>query len=100
MFTQAPIPRKFDLDRRCYVEVDSSDWAHGGILSQFDDNIILDPIAYFSGRLNAAQINYEIYDQLLAKVTAFEHLRPELEGTQEPVSVITDHKSLEYFMTT
>ncbi|KAI0995015.1 hypothetical protein K3495_g13167 [Podosphaera aphanis] len=83
------------------MEVDSSDWAHGGILSQFDDNNVLHPVAYFSGRLNPAQTNYEIYDkELLAVVTAFEHWRPELQGTIEPVSVITDHKNLEYFMTT
>ena len=33
-------------------------------------------------------------------VNAFEHWRPELEGTLEPVLVITDHKNLEYLMTT
>ncbi|KAI1006053.1 hypothetical protein K3495_g2163 [Podosphaera aphanis] len=100
-FTRAPILRHFDPDRRCYMEADSSDWVHGGILSQFDDQNILHPVTYFSRRLNAAQVNYEIYDnELLAVVTAFEHWRLELEGTLELVSVITDHKNLEYFMTT
>lgn len=99
-FTQAPVLRHFDPDKRCIVEVDSSDWALGGILSQYDDQKILHPVAYFSGPLNAAQINYEIYDkELLAVVTAFKHWRPELEGTLDPVLVITDHKNLEYFMT-
>ena len=32
--------------------------------------------------------------------TVFEHWRPELEGSAHPVKVITDHKNLEYFMTT
>lgn len=100
-FIKAPILRHFDPDRRCVVEVDSSDWAHGGILSQYDNDDILHPVAYFSGRLNPAQINYEIYDkELLAIVTAFEHWRPELQGTLEPISVISDHKNLEYFMST
>ncbi|KAI0992795.1 hypothetical protein K3495_g15389, partial [Podosphaera aphanis] len=100
-FTQSPILKHFDPDRRCFVEVDSSDWAHGGILSQCDDANILHPVAYFSGRLSPAQINYEIYDkELLAIVTAFEHWRPELQGTIEPIAVISDHKNLEYFMTT
>lgn len=100
-FIQAPILKHFDPDRRCYVEVDSSDWAHGGILSQYGDDHLLHPIAYFSGRLTPAQVNYEIYDkELLAVVTAFEHWRAELQGTSEPVSVISDHKNLEYFMTT
>ncbi|KAI0996585.1 hypothetical protein K3495_g11597 [Podosphaera aphanis] len=93
--------RHFDPDRRCFVEVDSSDWAHGGILSQLDDGNVLHPVAYFSGRLSPAQINYEIHDkELLTVVTAFEHWRPELQGTTEPVSVISDHKNLEYFMNT
>ncbi|KAI0995291.1 Transposon Ty3-I Gag-Pol polyprotein [Podosphaera aphanis] len=100
-FVRAPILRHFDPDRRCIVEVDSSDWAHGGILSQFDDEGTLHPVAYFSGKLNPAQINYEIYDkELLAVVTAFEHWRPELQGTLEPISVVSDHKNLEYFMST
>ncbi|KAI0992805.1 hypothetical protein K3495_g15379 [Podosphaera aphanis] len=39
------------------------------------------------------------YDkELLAIVQAFEEWRPELEGTLDPVEVITDHKALEYFM--
>lgn len=70
-------------------------------LSQFDDHNILHQVACFSGRLNTAQVKYEIYDkEWLAVVTAFENWRPELEGTIGPVSVITDHKNLEYFMTT
>ncbi|KAI1001585.1 hypothetical protein K3495_g6619 [Podosphaera aphanis] len=100
-FSKSPVLRHFDPDRRCVVEVDSSDWAHSGILSQYNDDGILHPVAYFSGRLNPAQVNYKIYDkELLAVVTAFEHWRPELQGTVEPVSVKTDHKNLEYFMST
>ncbi|KAI1003081.1 hypothetical protein K3495_g5122 [Podosphaera aphanis] len=100
-FTQSPILKHFDPDRKFFVEVDSSDWAHGGILSESDDNNILHPVDYFSGRLSPAQINYEIYDkELLAIVTVFEHWRPELQGSIEPVAVISDHKNLEYFMIT
>ncbi|KAI0997548.1 hypothetical protein K3495_g10641 [Podosphaera aphanis] len=77
-FIRAPVLRHFDPDRRSMVEVDSSDWAHGVILSQFDDEGTLHPVAYFSGKLSPAQINYEIYDkELLAVVTALEYWRPE-----------------------
>ena len=49
--------------------------------------------------MSPAESNYEIYDkELLAIVQAFEEWRPELEGSAEPVEVITDHKALEYFM--
>lgn len=33
-------------------------------------------------------------------MTAFEHWRPELQGTAEPISIITDHNNLEYFIST
>ena len=36
----------------------------------------------------------------MAIVRAFEEWRPELEGSPSPVEVITDHKNLEYFMST
>ena len=45
--------------------------------------------------------NYEIYDkELLAIIRCFEQWRPKLESSGIPVKVLTDHKSLEYFMTT
>ena len=48
-----------------------------------------------------AECNYEIYDkELLAIIRCLEHWRPELESTDIPVEVITDHKGLEYFMST
>lgn len=36
----------------------------------------------------------------MAIVRAFEEWRPELEGSPSPIEVITDHKNLEYFMST
>ena len=59
------------------------------------------PVAYFSRKMAPAECNYEIYDkELLAIIRCFEEWRPELEGTGMPVKVLTDHKGLEYFMTT
>ena len=49
--------------------------------------------------MSPAECNYEIYDKkLLAIINAFELWRSELEKTEEPVQVVTDHKNLEYFM--
>jgi hypothetical protein len=45
--------------------------------------------------------NYEIYDkELLAIISTFEEWRLELEEAVHPISVISDHKNLKYFMTT
>ncbi|KAI0991735.1 hypothetical protein K3495_g16452, partial [Podosphaera aphanis] len=55
----------------------------------------------FSKKHSPAECNYEIYDkELLAIVRAFEEWRPELEGAAHPIAVISDHKNLEYFMST
>jgi hypothetical protein len=101
LVTSAPVLAHFDHSKTSYVEVDSADYVHGGILSQEDANGVLHPVAFFSRKLTPAECNYEIYDkELLAIISAFEHWRPELEGTELPIKVLTDHKALEYFMST
>ena len=41
MFTTAPILAQFDPDRETVVEADSSGYAAGGVLSQYDDEGLL-----------------------------------------------------------
>ena len=77
------------------VEADSSDYVTGGILSQYNEDGVLHPVAYFSKRLSPAECNYEIYDkELLAIIRCFEQWRPELEGAGFPIKVLSDHKNL------
>ena len=93
----------FDPDKDSTVEVDSSDYVTAGILSQRDKQNILRPVAYFSKKISPAECNYKIYDkELMAIVRAFEEWRPELATTDpsKPVNVLSDHRSLEYFITT
>lgn len=102
-FTSAPILAHFDPDRESWVETDASDYVAAATLSQKDDSGILRPVAYLSSKMTPQEINYEIYDkELLAIVKAFEKWRPELMSTKEgnPVNVLSDHKNLEWFMTT
>lgn len=100
-FTSAPILAHFDPQKRIVVETDASDYVAAGILSQYDPDGLLRPVAYFSKKHSPAECNYEIYDkELLAIIRAFEEWRPELEGATHPISVISDHKNLEYFMST
>jgi hypothetical protein len=83
------------------IETDASDWVGAGILSQYDDDGVLRPVAYFSKKFTPQECNYEIYDkELLAIIRAFEEWRGELEGAEYPIAVITDHRNLEYYMTT
>ena len=100
-FTSAPVLARFDPDRDVIVETDASDYVSAGVLSQYDDEGILHPIAYFSKKHSPAECNYEIYDkELMAIVRAFEEWRPELQSVINPIRVLSDHKNLEYFTST
>jgi len=72
-----------------------------GVLSQYDEDGILQAIACFSAKQLPQECNYEIYDkELLAIIKALEEWRPELGGTEDKFEVITDHKNLQHFMST
>jgi len=97
----SPILRHFDPDRPIVVEIDASDFVSGGLLSLTDEEDVIHPVAYFSKKQSPTECNYEIYNkELLAIVRDFEEWRPHLESAPEAIKVLTDHKNLEYFMTT
>ena len=98
---KVPILCHFDPSKQCFVETNSSDYINAGMLSQLDDEGVLHLVAYFFRKMAPAECNYEIYDkELLVIIRCFEEWRSELEGTGLPVKVFTDHKDLEYFMST
>jgi hypothetical protein len=83
------------------LETDASDFAVAGILSQLDEDNVLKPVGFFSRQLDKSQRNYDIYDkELLAIVSCFSHWRHFLQGNNHRTLVMTDHKNLEFFMTT
>jgi hypothetical protein len=101
-FENAPILAHFDPDKETWIETDASDFVTAGIMSQMHDGV-LRPVAFFSRKMNPAECNYMIYDkELLAIIRAFETWRPEATSVDpsNPVKVYTDHKNLEYFMST
>jgi hypothetical protein len=60
-------------------------------------------VAYYSKTMATPELNYEIHNkELLAIIKALEEWQAELEGLQRSnrFSIYTDHKALEYFMTT
>jgi transposase InsO family protein len=99
--TSAPILRHYDFNLETMLETDASDGVIAGVMSQrhLDGNWY--PVGYFSKTMAPAEVNYEIHDkEMLAIVRSFGHWRPELQGSPSQVKVYTDHKALEYFMTT
>jgi hypothetical protein len=48
-----------------------------------------------------AECNYDIHDkEMLAIVRSLDQWRPELKGTAKKIQIFTNHKILEYFITT
>ncbi|CAD6962302.1 unnamed protein product, partial [Tilletia controversa] len=99
-FTSAPILQHFDPTKSITMETDASDYALAAVISQPDDNDILHPVAFRSRKLTAAELNYEIHDkEMLAIVDTLESWRHLLMDSQHTVTILTDHKNLEYFTT-
>jgi RNase H-like domain found in reverse transcriptase len=71
------------------------------VLFQLGDDEKLYPVAFFLKNLASAEYNYEIYDkELLAIIRGFEAWEPKLTAYKKTIDVVTDHKALEYFMST
>ncbi len=67
----------------------------GGTLSQYSDDRVLYPVAYFLAKHSVQEYNYNIYNkELLTVVKALEEWKPELEGTREQFTVVTDYRNL------
>jgi hypothetical protein len=96
-FISDPVLAQFDPDRETVLETDASGYVVAGCLSQYDDQAVLRPVAYFSKKMDQHQVNYEIHDkELLAVVLCLKEWDAELRSVKS-FKVITDHKNLEYF---
>jgi transposase InsO family protein len=100
---EAPILRYYDYELPTMVETDASNGVVAGVLSQQDLLTELwHPVAFFSKTMQPAELNYDIHDkEMLAIILSLGEWRAELEGLQKaPLMVYSDHRALEYFMTT
>ena len=96
----APVLRHYDPTLPITVETDASDYALGAILSQ-EENGVTRPVAFASRKMLPAELNYPVHDkEFLAIFYAFKEWRQYLEGAQVHIQVYSDHRSLEYFLTT
>jgi len=80
------------------MEVDTSDYATGGVLSMKEERK-WKPVIFLSKLLNEMERNYEIHNKkMLVIIRGLESWRHLLEGAQSKFEICTDHKNLEYFM--
>ncbi|MBW0546561.1 hypothetical protein O181_086276 [Austropuccinia psidii MF-1] len=97
-FTTNPILSHFNPSLPTIVETDASYYALGSVLSQVNDSG-KHPIAFDSCKLLPAELNYEIRDKdLIGIVWALKNRRAFLLSLSNSFEVLTDHSSLQYFM--
>ncbi|MBW0483886.1 hypothetical protein O181_023601 [Austropuccinia psidii MF-1] len=97
-FTTAPVLSHFNPSLPTIVETDASNYALGSVLSQVSDSG-KHPIAFDSCKFIPAELNYEIHDkELLGIVWDLKRWRDFLLSLSSPFEVLTNHSSLQYFM--
>jgi len=100
VFTTEPVLAIPDIDREIRVEANASDYATGGVLLLKCEDGKWRPVAFISKSLNATERNYEIHDkEMLAVIRCLEAWRHYLEGAKLEFKIWTDHKNLQYFIT-
>ena len=88
-----------DLDKEMRVEVDTSDFVMGEVLSMKCEDKKWRPVAYISKSLNEAKRNYEIHDkEMLVIIWCLKVWRHFLEEAKDWFEIWMDYKNLEYFM--
>ena len=98
--TSAPVLRHYDHALPIRIGTDASDGIIGGVLSQEHEDG-WHPVAFYCKTMSPTKCNYEVHDKdMLAIVKAFKEWRVETGSSDSQVIVSTDHKALEYFMTT
>ncbi|MBW0545726.1 hypothetical protein O181_085441 [Austropuccinia psidii MF-1] len=97
-FTTAPILSHFNPSLPTIVETNASDYALGAVVSQVSDSG-KHPISFNSHKRIPEELNYEIHDkERLGIVWALKCWRAFLLSLSSPFEVLTNHSSLQYFM--
>src|SRR5258706_1454820 len=92
MVCEMPVLIHVDPDKRFQMETDASSYAYRAVLSQKGMDNKHHPVAFFSKSMNPAKRNYSISDkEALTIIKALVHWRHLLEGTWDPIQIITNH---------
>ena len=101
VFTFKIILCHYNSNHKIVIKINASNYVFKNILFQYDENKILHSVTYFLKKHNSIECNYEIYDkEFMIIVYAFEKWWSELEDFIYSIKMITNHKNLEYFMST
>jgi len=94
-----PVLVALDLNKEMRVEADVLEYTTEEILLMKCKDEKWRPVAFISKLLNEAEKNYKIHDrEMLAIIRYLDEWRHLLEGAQNKFEIWSDHKNLEYFM--
>ena len=98
----SPVLRYYHFGAKHLIETDASDGVTAAVMFELDEETKnWHPVDFTSKTMAPAELKYPIHDkEMLAIVRAFEEWRPELTAHETKIPVHTDHKALEYFMST
>jgi hypothetical protein len=98
MICESPVLIHANPDKKFQMEMDALNYAYGAVLLQKAEDNKHHPVAFYSKSMMLAEQNYRISDkEALPIIKGLQHWRHWLEGTKEPIRIITDHCNLEYF---
>ena len=93
LLSKAPLLKQPDGEHTFVLSTDASRVALGAVLEQFCTDGSLRPVAYYSRRFQAAELNYMTYEQEgLALVSSVKHFRQYLLGNK--FIVYTDNSAI------
>ena len=96
--TLEPVLKCPDPGELFELEVDTSAFAVGAVLIQWDEQGRRRHVGYFSKTLNETERNYNIWDRkFMAVILALRFWRHLLQGSPHKVIVLTDHANLQYY---
>jgi hypothetical protein len=97
-FTEEPVLMMLDHSKPFQIQVDSSLFATGVILTQINTNGDRHPCAYLSKSLTKERRNYNTGDkELLAIVQALKEWRHYIQESGHTTIVLSDHDNLQHF---
>ena len=98
-FTTEPVLAVPDRNQKMRVETDVSDYTMGGTLLVKGEDGKWRPVAFISKSLSLPERNYEIHNKkILVVIRCLQDWKHYLEGIEKEFEIWTDHKNLQYFM--
>jgi hypothetical protein len=94
------ILKHFDPTKEITIEIDTLDYTIRAVCSQLDNVNVLNPLGYYSQKLNNTELNYNILDkELLAIIEVLNKWGTYCKSTPHMINILSDYKNLEYWQT-